>query len=224
MTPSGGRRRQPPRQPRNVLGSGIPRPRFVFCGAPAFGSPPFPRLWPTHARPDTNFHSPAASASSSSRKANTQEGQRRPLISVPPFLSGRCLTGVLALAAQRLAPARQLPGSAVAGRRGRGAGNSPASGLSSGGCGALVRPAHLVRPQALLTARSVRSAVPLAAFLPFPQPPPAGSWEVFDLLLQALNQEELRGGAFPCSPLHLYWPLGAFQRVSHRKTASYIIN
>lgn len=53
---------------------------------------------------------------------------------------------------------------------------------------------------------------------------PPSSWEVFDLLLRALNQEELLGGAFHFSPLHLYWPLGAFQRVSHRKTESYIIN
>lgn len=128
--------------------------------------------------------------------------------------------GVLALPTPRCASPRPPPDSAAAGQRGRDAGGCSRSGLPLRGLPPLL-PTWCGRSCPCCSAGAKRGRPRRVS--PFSSAPP-GSWEVFDLLLQALNQEELRGGAFPCSPLHLYWPLGAFQRVSHRKTASYIIN
>lgn len=129
VTPSGGRRRRPPPQPPNVLGSGIPRPpRFVSSGSPAPGSPPSSASDP-HTPGRTPTSTPPPPPPPPPRKANTQEGQRRPLISLLPFLPGRCLMGVLALPTPRCASPRPPPDSAAAGQRGRDAGGCSRSGL-----------------------------------------------------------------------------------------------
>lgn len=199
MTPSAGRGRRPPGPPRPRP---RPRPRpHTTCsprGYPGPGrralSPPLPPS-PGPPFPASEPRTPARPPTSTPPPA----ARRR---SSPSFAS--CRPAALAGSWPRLGGAPRPPSPPLRGHP-----------------GAPLPPCRL--PGAAPSRPGVRNAAPSARPCSLPPPRP-GSREVFDLLRRALNQEERRGGAFHFSPLHLYWPLGAFQRVSHRKTASYIIN
>lgn len=181
---------------RAAGGGGNPRASRATCSARGYPgralSPAAPLPSGHPPSPASDPHTPGRTPTSTPpppppplppplRKANTQEGQRRPLISLLPFLPGGCLTGVLALPAPRLAPAQRLPGSAAAGQRGRDAGSArpPACPAGAAGLPPLLPTWCGRRLRSLLGRCGARSPEPRFFLFLSPPPPAPGKFLIY---------------------------------------------